>query len=91
MSLVSAGEGWLVAACAIGATYRSIPSCFRRSGRAVITMPSIDARRMMADLRRLVTFGEYRTGVHRPTYSPQDVAARYWLVERMQQALAPDQ
>jgi beta-ureidopropionase / N-carbamoyl-L-amino-acid hydrolase len=55
-------------------------------------MPTIDARRMMADLRRLVTFGEYRTGVHRPTYSPQDVAARYWLAERMQQqALAPEQ
>ena len=49
-------------------------------------MPSIDARRMMADLRRLATFGEYRTGVHRPTYSPQDVAARYWLAERMQDA-----
>ena len=49
-------------------------------------MPSIDARRMMADLRRLATFGEYRTGVHRPTYSPQDVAARHWLAERMQDA-----
>jgi beta-ureidopropionase / N-carbamoyl-L-amino-acid hydrolase len=55
-----------------------------------ITMPSIDARRMLADLRRLATFGEYRTGVHRPTYSPQDVAARHWLAERMQDAgLAP--
>jgi beta-ureidopropionase / N-carbamoyl-L-amino-acid hydrolase len=49
-------------------------------------MPSIDARRMMADLRRLATFGEYRTGVHRPTYSPQDVAARHWLAKRMQDA-----
>ncbi len=53
-------------------------------------MPSIDAGRTIADLRRLATFGEYRTGVHRPTYSPQDVAARHWLAERMQDAgLAP--
>jgi N-carbamoyl-L-amino-acid hydrolase len=54
--------------------------------RAEITMPSIDARRMMADLRRLATFGGYKSGVHRPTYSPQDVAARHWLAERMQDA-----
>jgi N-carbamoyl-L-amino-acid hydrolase len=49
-------------------------------------MPSIDARRMMAELRRLAAFGEYRICVHRPTYSPQDVAARHWLAERMQDA-----
>lgn len=49
-------------------------------------MPSINAARMMADLRRLATFGAYRTGVHRPTYSPEDVAARHWLAERMQEA-----
>jgi N-carbamoyl-L-amino-acid hydrolase len=53
-------------------------------------MPSIDAARVMADLRHLATFGAYKTGVHRPTYSPQDVAARHWLAERMQDAgLAP--
>jgi N-carbamoyl-L-amino-acid hydrolase len=49
-------------------------------------MPSIDAGRMIADLRRLRTFGEYKTGVHRPTYSPEDVAARHWVAERMAEA-----
>jgi N-carbamoyl-L-amino-acid hydrolase len=53
-------------------------------------MPSIDAGRTIADLRRLAAFGEYKTGVHRPTYSPQDVAARHWIAERMREAgLAP--
>jgi N-carbamoyl-L-amino-acid hydrolase len=53
-------------------------------------MPSIDAGRTIADLRRLATFGAYKTGVHRPTYSPQDVAARQWIAERMREAgLAP--
>jgi N-carbamoyl-L-amino-acid hydrolase len=53
-------------------------------------MPSIDAGRTIADLRRLAAFGAYKTGVHRPTYSPQDVAARNWIAERMGEAgLAP--
>ena len=53
-------------------------------------MPSIDAGRTIADLRRLAAFGAYKTGVHRPTYSPQDVAARQWIAERMCEAgLAP--
>jgi beta-ureidopropionase / N-carbamoyl-L-amino-acid hydrolase len=49
-------------------------------------MPTIDAGRTIADLRRLATFGAYKTGVHRPTYSPQDVAARHWIAERMREA-----
>ena len=49
-------------------------------------MPSIDAGRVMADLRRLAEFGRYRTGVHRPTYSPQDVEARAWLASGMGEA-----
>ena len=53
-------------------------------------MPGIDAGRVMADLRRLAEFGRYRTGVHRPTYSPEDVEARAWLASRMREAgLAP--
>jgi len=53
-------------------------------------MTSIDPGRAIADLRRLAAFGVYKTGVHRPTYSPQDVAARHWISERMHEAgLAP--
>ena len=36
-------------------------------------MPTIDGERVIADLRRLAEFGRYKTGVHRPTYSPVDV------------------
>jgi len=49
-------------------------------------MPEIDAARLLGDLRRLAEFGRYKTGVHRPTYSPEDVAARAWLAERMTEA-----
>jgi len=49
-------------------------------------MPRIDAGRTIADLRRLAAFGRYKTGVHRPTYSPEDVAARHWIAERMLEA-----
>ena len=34
-------------------------------------MPTIDGQRVLADLRRLAEFGRYKTGVHRPTYSPR--------------------
>jgi beta-ureidopropionase / N-carbamoyl-L-amino-acid hydrolase len=49
-------------------------------------MPNIEAERLIGDLRRLSKFGRYKTGVHRPTYSAEDMAARHWLVERMEQA-----
>ncbi|HET6521540.1 MAG TPA: M28 family peptidase, partial [Geminicoccaceae bacterium] len=49
-------------------------------------MPTINGERLLADLRRLADFGRYRTGVHRPTYSPQDVESRHWLAERMRDA-----
>jgi beta-ureidopropionase / N-carbamoyl-L-amino-acid hydrolase len=49
-------------------------------------MPEIDAARVLADLRKLRTFGEYKTGVHRPTFSKEDLAARHWMVARMQEA-----
>ena len=42
-------------------------------------MPKIDGARVVADLRRLAEFGRYKTGVHRPTYSAEDVASRRWL------------
>jgi beta-ureidopropionase / N-carbamoyl-L-amino-acid hydrolase len=49
-------------------------------------MPEIDGRRLLAELRALARIGAYRTGVHRPTYSPQDIEARHWLAARMHDA-----
>ncbi|MCC6468408.1 MAG: hydantoinase/carbamoylase family amidase [Alphaproteobacteria bacterium] len=49
-------------------------------------MPNIDPARLLGDLRRLADFGRYKTGVHRPTYSTEDMAARQWLVDRMGEA-----
>lgn len=49
-------------------------------------MPRIDGGRMLADLKRIREFGRYETGVHRPTFSPQDVEARRWLAGRMTEA-----
>ena len=47
---------------------------------------SIDGKRLLADLYRLREFGTYKTGVHRPTYSPVDMQSRQWLMERMRDA-----
>lgn len=49
-------------------------------------MPKIDPDRLLADLRRLADFGRYKTGVHRPTFSPQDVESRAWLERRFAEA-----
>jgi N-carbamoyl-L-amino-acid hydrolase len=49
-------------------------------------MLTIDGPRVVADLRRLAEFGRYKTGVHRPTYSPDDVASRHWLADRLREA-----
>ncbi len=49
-------------------------------------MIEINADRLLGDLRRATDFGRYKTGVHRPTFSPQDLASRNWLVERMSEA-----
>ncbi len=51
--------------------------------------PDTDA--FLADLHALRQIGAFRTGVHRPTYSPEDMEARRWLMTRMQYAgLAPE-
>src|SRR5438876_8829079 len=42
-------------------------------------MPRTDGERVIADLKRLAEFGRYKSGVHRPTYSAEDVAWRHWL------------
>ena len=49
-------------------------------------MPAIDRQRILGDLRRLAEFGRYKTGVHRPTYSPVDVESRHWLAEKYREA-----
>lgn len=49
-------------------------------------MPSIDPRRVLGDLYELRQFGTYKTGVHRPTFSSEDIASRAWLAERMSAA-----
>ena len=49
-------------------------------------MPRTDGARVVADLRRLAEFGRYQTGVHRPTYSAEDVASRQWLAGKFAEA-----
>ena len=49
-------------------------------------MATINPERVLSDLRTLATFGAYKTGVHRPTLSAQDIAAREWFVGRMREA-----
>ncbi|RVU14652.1 Zn-dependent hydrolase [Methylobacterium oryzihabitans] len=46
-------------------------------------MPAIDAAAFLRDLHALREIGRFRTGVHRPTYSPQDMESRRWLMDRM--------
>jgi N-carbamoyl-L-amino-acid hydrolase len=49
-------------------------------------MPRTDGERVVADLKRLAEFGHYKTGVHRPTYSAEDVASRQWLADKFAEA-----
>jgi N-carbamoyl-L-amino-acid hydrolase len=49
-------------------------------------MPAIDGDRLLRDLYAAREIGKYRTGVHRPTFSPQDIEARNWLVGRLTEA-----
>jgi N-carbamoyl-L-amino-acid hydrolase len=54
-------------------------------------MVKIDSARLMGDLKRLADFGRYKTGVHRPTYSADDMASRHWLAGRLAEAgLVPE-
>src|SRR5205085_8909524 len=45
-------------------------------------VPAIKPDRVLGDLYKLRTFGTYKTGVHRPTFSADDVAARQWFAEQ---------
>lgn len=46
-------------------------------------MPAINQTRLLDDLRALRSFGATGTGVVRPTFSDEDMAAREWLKQRM--------
>jgi N-carbamoyl-L-amino-acid hydrolase len=46
-------------------------------------MGEIDTAAFLRDLYELREIGRFRSGVHRPTYSPDDMRARAWLVERL--------
>jgi N-carbamoyl-L-amino-acid hydrolase len=48
-----------------------------------LPMPTIDAARFLKDLTDLRQIGAYKTGVHRPTYSPVDMESRRWLMAQM--------
>ena len=48
-------------------------------------MVTIDTARFLQDLHELRRIGQFRTGVHRPTYSPQDMEARRWLVRKLEE------
>ncbi len=49
-------------------------------------MPAIDGTRLLRDLYAVREIGKFKTGVHRPTFSPQDVEARHWLAARLTEA-----
>src|SRR3954449_1662482 len=49
-------------------------------------MPKTNGARVVADLKRLAEFGRYKTGVHRPTYSLDDIASRRWLADKFAEA-----
>jgi len=49
-------------------------------------VPSINPQRLLGDLYALREIGTYKTGVHRPSLSPDDVKARQWLAQRMGEA-----
>ena len=46
-------------------------------------MPPIDTDAFLRDLYELRRIGAFRTGVHRPTFSPQDMESRRWLMDRL--------
>jgi len=51
----------------------------------------VDSGRLLADLRALSAIGAWRTGVHRPTFSPDDLSARAWFAGQLAEAgLSPE-
>ncbi len=48
--------------------------------------PNVDGQRVLADLNALRAIGTYKTGVHKPSLSPEHVASLAWLEGRMREA-----
>ncbi len=48
-------------------------------------MPTIKPERVLGDLAKLRSFGTYKSGVHRPTLSEDDIASREWFADRLRQ------
>ena len=48
-------------------------------------MALADPDRVLKDLYELREIGRYKTGVHRPTLSPEDMQAREWLAEKLRE------
>ncbi len=46
-------------------------------------MAAIDTGAFLKDLYELREIGRFKTGVHRPTFSPQDMESRRWLMDRL--------
>lgn len=51
-----------------------------------MTDMTLDTGRFLADLDAARRIGTYKTGVHRPTFSPEDMESRRWLAARMTEA-----
>ncbi len=49
-------------------------------------MLAVDTNRVIEDLQRLAEFGKFESGVNRRGFTPEDIAARAWLLARMQTA-----
>ncbi|WP_159998119.1 Zn-dependent hydrolase [Roseomonas sp. 18066] len=47
---------------------------------------ALSTDRFLADLDALRRIGTYKSGVHRPTFGPEDMESRHWLVAAMQAA-----
>jgi len=48
-------------------------------------MAQVDTDRFIKDLNDLRKIGEFKTGVHRPTFSDVDMQSRHWLMDRMKE------
>ncbi len=50
-----------------------------------MTTGQADPDRVLADLTELRGIGTYKTGVHRPTLSPEDMQTREWLASKLRE------
>lgn len=50
-----------------------------------MTTVSINPERLLGDLYELRKIGVYKTGVHRPTLSADDMISRHWLADKLRQ------